>query len=287
MPAPFREIIHAQHSDLPDLGIGQRPHQLDQRVPADIYSQQRQQPGGGPAGQGSAISSSSRRSSIVRRACRWVSPGTGSANVRTRHAGFWQARRRTVSAIRTRRPRCGQIMQKPAVVAVDPGGGHAASPARRRSARRMRRHQHVIPVIGHLIDGQFRQVGEEHLQAAGIARHDMLDTGHNEPHGRSGNDQVLGRTRSSRAAVLYARTVTRLRLIPDELLDTVSNGTTQKSPEPALWRRFFDVTWRSTDVPAVAGGKGGPPTGDARRRWIPAGAERGLRFAWLRSAESA
>jgi hypothetical protein len=45
----------------------------------------------------------------------------------------------------------------------------------------------------------------------------------------------------------------------------------------ALWRRLLDVTWRSTAVPAVAGGKGGPPTGDARRRWILAGAERGLR----------
>jgi hypothetical protein len=34
--------------------------------------------------------------------------GTGSANVRTRHAGFWQARRRTVSAIRTGRPAAGR-----------------------------------------------------------------------------------------------------------------------------------------------------------------------------------
>jgi hypothetical protein len=40
----------------------------------------------------------------------------------------------------------------------------------------------------------------------------MLDTGHNEPHGRSDEDQVLGRTRSSRSGRTYARAVTRLRL---------------------------------------------------------------------------
>ena len=153
----------------PISGSGSARTSFDQRVPADIYSQQPKQPGSRPARPAaSAISSSSRRSSIVRRAYRWVSPGTGSANVRTRHAGFWQARRRTVSAIRTRRPPAGRSRQKPAVMPVHPGGGHAASPARRRSARRTRRHQHVIPVIGHLIDGQFREVGEEHRQAAGV-----------------------------------------------------------------------------------------------------------------------
>jgi hypothetical protein len=134
-------------------------------------------------------------------------------------------------------------MQKPAVVPVHPGGGHAASPAHCRSARGMRGHQHVIPVIGHLIDGQFRQVGEQHLQAAGIACHDMLHTGHNEPHGRSGDDQVLGRTRSSRSGRAHARSVTRLPPFPDEAVATVSNDTTQKSPDPGKWQEIFAVAW--------------------------------------------
>jgi hypothetical protein len=98
-------------------------------------------------------------------------------------------------------------------------------------------------VIGYLLDGQFRQVGEEHLQAAGIARHDMLDTRHNEPHGRSGDDQVLERTRSSRSGRTHAQAVTRLRPFPDEVVDTVSNDTTQKSPEPSKWQEIFAAIW--------------------------------------------
>ena len=210
MPASFREIIHAQHGDLPDLGIGQRPHQLDQRVPADSYSQQRQQPGSGPPGQ-------RQRDQLQQPAQQHRPAGMPLGEPRYRlserpHPARWILAGQTADRERDQdgAAACGQIMQKPAVVAVHPGGGRAASPARCRSAQGMRRHQHVIPVIGHLIDGQFREVGEEHLQAAGIARHDMLHTGHNEPHGRSGNDQVLGRTRSSQGGRAHARTVTRL-----------------------------------------------------------------------------
>ena len=216
MPAPFREIIDAQHGDLPDLGIGQRPYQLDQRVPADSYSQQRQQPGSGSPGQG-------QRHQLQQPAQQHRAAGIPLGEPRDRlserpHPARWILAGQTADRERDqdRTARCGQIMQKPAVVAVDPGGGRAASPARCRSARGMRRHQHVVPLIGHFVDGQVRQVGEEHRQAAGIARHDMLDTGHNEPHGRSDEDQVLGRTRSSRSGRTNARTVTRLRPFPDE-----------------------------------------------------------------------
>jgi hypothetical protein len=60
----------------------------------------------------------------------------------------------------------------------------------------------VIPAIGHLIYGRFRQVGKEHLQVAGITRRDMLHTGHNEPHGRSEMIKFLDGQDHHRAAVL-------------------------------------------------------------------------------------
>ena len=212
MSAPFREIIDAQHGDLPDPGIGQRTYQLDQRVPAGTYSQQRQQPGSGPPGQG-------QRHQLQQPAQQHRPAGIPLGEPRDRLSERPHPARRILAGQtadrerdQDRAPPCGQIMQKPAVVAMHAGGGYAASPARCRSALGMRRHQYVVPLIGHLVHDQFRQVGKEHLQAAGIARHDMLHTGHNEPHGRSGEDQVLGRTRSSRSGRTYARAVTRLRL---------------------------------------------------------------------------
>ena len=97
----------------------------------------------------------------------------------------------------------------------------------------MRHHPHVISVIGDLLDDQFRQVGEEHLQAAGIARHDMLDTGHNEPHGRSVMIKFLdGQDHHGAAAPMREP-------LPDcdhsQMKSWIpsATGTTQKSPDPA------------------------------------------------------
>jgi hypothetical protein len=53
-----------------------------------------------------------------------------------------------------------------------------------------------------LADDKLRQVGEEHLQAAGIVRYGMLNTGHNEPHGRSVMIKFLDGQDHHRAAVL-------------------------------------------------------------------------------------
>jgi hypothetical protein len=251
VPASFREIIHAQHGNLPDLGIGQRPHQLDQRVPADLYSQQPKQPGSGPPGQ-------RQRDQLQQPAQQHRPAGKplGKPGYRLSerpHPARWILASQTADRERDQDPAapCGQIMQKPAIVSVHSGGGHAASPARRRSSRRTRRHQHVIPAIGHLIDGQSRQVREEHLQAAGIARRDMLHTGHNEPHGRSDNDQVLGRTRSSQGGRAHARAVPRLPPLPDKAVPTVSNRTTQKSPDPGKWPGIFGAIWRECEPVSV------------------------------------
>ena len=187
------------------------------------YSQQRQQPGSGSPGQG-------QRHQLQQPAQQYRAAGIPLGESRDRlrerpHSARWILAGQTADRERDqdRTARCGQIMQKPAVVAVDPGGGRAASPARCRSAPGMRRHQHVVPLIGHFVDGQVRQVGEEHRQAAGIARHDMPDTGHNEPHGRSDEDQVLGRTRSSRSGRTSARAVTRLR--PSRMKSWIPSAT--------------------------------------------------------------
>ncbi|MGN9846695.1 hypothetical protein ACTMTI_52210 [Nonomuraea sp. H19] len=82
----------------------------------------------------------------------------------------------------------------PASRAVD---GHAAGP---------RFDQHITPAINQLLDDQPGQVGKEDLQAGFACRvPGML---HNELRGCSVDDQVLGRTRSSRSGRTYAQTVT-------------------------------------------------------------------------------
>ena len=134
--------------------------------------------------------------------------------------------------------------------------------------RRTRRHQHVIPVIGHLIDGQFREVGEEHRQAAGIARHDMLDTGHNEPHGRSVMIKFLDGQDHHRAAVLMRGPLLDCRHSRMQLSSTVSNGTTQKSPDPdPMARNLSALNGVSAGCPGLGYGLTTSPGAVARGRW--------------------
>ena len=77
-PVSLREIIHAQHGDLPGLGIGQRPHQLDQRVPANAHSSSREAARPAIA---NAISSEKPRSSIVRTGMPPGEPGVPVSDV--------------------------------------------------------------------------------------------------------------------------------------------------------------------------------------------------------------
>ena len=138
MPAaPFRKIIHASTVTWPIPGSASARISwisVSQQTPTPSSASNRE----APPGQG-------QRHQLQQPAQQHRAAGTPLGEPRDRlserpHPARLILAGQTADRERDqdRAPRCGQIMQKPAVVAVDPGGGRAASPARCRSARRMR-----------------------------------------------------------------------------------------------------------------------------------------------------
>jgi hypothetical protein len=179
LATPLGPVIHAEHRDLADLRMGQRPDQPDQRALGHDRAQDAGQPDPARPASASATRPGRFRDPVVRRWCLAVSPSTCSANVTTTQAALPQMNRRTWSTAWTGRPQQARSCRATPVAAVHPWCRLAALRAgRRRRARARHEPDQIAPVL-HPVQLQAGQAGEQQAGQAGFLSGQLMP--HNRP----------------------------------------------------------------------------------------------------------
>ncbi len=199
MTTPFREVVDAQHRDLPDLGIRQAADQPDQRRPGDRDAERTGQPSAGAPGQG--------QPDRLQQAAKQQRP----ALMPSRHGGHLLGEGLQLTRlVVAEEPAHLKIdgVKPPPIAAVDPGRGHPAPMTRRVHRTGPRRDQHATLIVVDPVDMQVTQMREEKTETAGfLACRGML---HNDPRGRS--LMIRNSTaRSLRSGRTHAQPVTQTR----------------------------------------------------------------------------
>jgi hypothetical protein len=154
----------ARHRDLPDRGVGQRPHQPDQRAPGHDRAQRASQPGPGAAGQRER--DPLQQAPQLRRATLMPPGQPGQLLSKGRH----RARRGIAPHPPDRqldldRPAAaGQIPQAAPVPIMNPRRRRPAARAGQQPCARAGRDPHPVTGVLHLAEVQARQMQEQHVE---------------------------------------------------------------------------------------------------------------------------
>jgi len=160
------EIIDPEHGDLPDLRVGQRPHQPDQGETGDGRAQRPGEPGTRAAGQRKR--DPLQQAPQPRRAALMPPGQPGHLLSERRH------RARLVAAAEPadhqlhlhRPPAAGQILQATLIPVMHPHRWHPAATAGHRGRKGPGDDPHRAAQILHMIEIQARQVREQQAKQA-------------------------------------------------------------------------------------------------------------------------